>query len=271
MRVKSPQNSKFSAVRMRRPLSSTNSGKQSKEVDSKLPQRNRSDTAQRPDRPISYAITFESGSLPRRLFFVVIGLLTAHAILSVIHYEFVRLPWLLRQLFDLDEENNLPSWYSSIALFITSIFLWLCAREKQAIGDAWKRQWKILALGFLVLSIDEVAGMHETFNSVVKINWAIPGGLLAVIIGFLFLPFLLNLERETAKLFVISGVIYVGGAIGVELLAVPLRVDSLQYYLMTLWEEGMEMIGVLLFLHALLRYMSGQHRNQLKVTAIVSD
>ena len=222
-------------------------------------------------RPVNYQISFEPGSLPRKLFFVVIGLLTAHAILSVVHYEFYRLPWLLRQLFDLDEENNLPSWYSSIALFVTSIFLWLCAREKQATDDLWKRHWKILALGFFVLSIDEIAGMHETFNSIVKISWAIPGGLLAVVIGFLFMPFLLNLERRTAKLFMLSGAIYIGGAIGVELLAAPLRVDSLQYYLMTLWEEGIEMIGVLLFLYALLRYMSGQRGNQLKVTATVTD
>ncbi len=271
MRDTSSPRSILRSIWTRRPSTSRNRPLRSDRPESTLPRRTGKDSTKPSRRPVSYPVTFESGSLPRTLFFVGIGLLAAHTILSVIHYEFHRLPWLLRQLFDLDEENNLPTWYSSLALFITSIFLWLCALEKQATDDLWNRHWKILALGFFVLSIDEVAGMHETFNSVVEINWAIPGGLLAVVIGFLFMPFLLSLERQTAKLFVLSGVIYVGGAIGVELLAAPLRVDSLQYYLMTLWEEGMEMIGVVLFLYALLRYMSGQHRNQLKVIATVTD
>ncbi|GMQ81855.1 MAG: hypothetical protein BMS9Abin05_1292 [Rhodothermia bacterium] len=271
MRDTSSPLSIFGSIWTRRPSASRKRPIRSDRPESTLPGRIRKASTKPTRRPVSYTVTFEPSSLPRKLFFVAIGLLAAHAILSVIHYEFYRLPWLFRQLFDLDEENNLPTWYSSIALFITSIFLWLCAREKQATDDPWKRQWKILALGFFVLSIDEVAGMHETFNSLIKISWAIPGGLLAVVIGFLFIPFLLGLERQTAKLFVLSGVIYIGGAIGVELLAAPLRVDSLQYYLMTLWEEGMEMIGVLLFLYALLRYMSGQHRNPLRVMATVTD
>ena len=201
------------------------------------------------------------------MLYVVLGLLAAHTIIAYYHYEIGRLPWLLRQTFDLDEENNLPSWYSGTALFITTVFIWLCAREKRAIEDPWSRQWYVLTAGFLFLAIDEIAGLHETFNTLVKMNWAIPGGILAVAIGFMFAPFLIKLHRRTSLLFFLSGMIYVGGAIGVELLAASLKSDSMEYYLMTLLEEGMEMLGVLIFLYALLGYMSGQGTNRIKVVA----
>jgi len=203
------------------------------------------------------------------MLYVVLGLLAAHAIIAYYHYEIGSLPWLFRQLFDLDEENNLPSWYSGTALFITTVFLWFCAREKRTIEDPWSRQWYVLTIGFLVLAIDEIAGLHETFNSLVKINWAIPGGILAVAIGFMFAPFLFRLHRRTSLLFLLSGMIYVGGAIGVELLAASLKSDSLRYYWMTLLEEGMEMLGVLIFLYALLAYMSGHGKNRIKVAAFL--
>lgn len=236
-----------------------------------LSNRQKLSTPSAPRRPVSYQITFDPLLLPRRLYYVVFGLLAAHLILAVTHFELVKLPWLLRQLFDLDEENNLPSWYSGITLFITAIFLWLCSREKRAIDDVWGRQWKILAAGFFFLSLDEIAGLHETFNSLVAINWAIPGAVLTIFLGFLFLPFLLHLEKRTARMFAVAGFLYFGGAIGVELLASSMRLDTLQYYMMTFWEEGMEMIGVLVFLSALLSYMSGQHKNQLKIETDISE
>lgn len=201
------------------------------------------------------------------MLYVVLGLLAAHTIIAYYHFEIGRIPWLFRQIVDLDEENNLPSWYSGTALFITTVFIWLCAREKRAIEDPWARQWYVLTAGFLFLAIDEIAGLHEMFNSLVEINWAIPGGVLAVVIGFAFAPFLIHLHRRTSLLFLLSGAIYVGGAIGVELLAAYLKSNSLEYHLMTLLEEGMEMLGVLIFLYALLAYMSGHGKNRIKVVA----
>ncbi len=201
------------------------------------------------------------------MLFVVLGLLAAHTIIAYYHYEIGKLPWLLRQLFDLDEENNLPSWYSGTALFITTVFVWLCAREKRAIEDPWTRQWYVLAAGFLFLAMDEIAGLHETFNSLVDFNWAIPGGVLAVAVGFMYAPFLVKLHRRTSLFFLLAGSVYIGGAIGVELLSESLKSNSLEYYMMTLLEEGMEMLGVLIFLYALLAYMSGPGKNRIKVAA----
>ena len=214
-----------------------------------------------------YEFSFEPHVLPKRMLYVVLGLLLAHFLLALIHFQVYRLPWLLRQLFDLDQENNIPSWYSGTALFVTTLFIWLCAREKKAADDPWTRQWYILAFAFFFLAIDEIAGIHETFNTLITMSWAIPGGLLACLGALILAPFLLKLHRRTAVLFALSGLVYFGGAVGMELLAAPLNSNSLRYYMMTLWEEGLEMLGVVLFLYALLSYMGGEHAKKVELAA----
>ncbi len=188
-------------------------------------------------------------------------LLACHAGLTLYHYRVEPLPWLLRQLFDVDRENNLPTWYSAFLLLVATALLWLCARQRKAEGDRWSGQWLALAGGFLLMSLDEVAGVHETINSVIEVTWAIPAALLVPVLGLAFVPFLLHLPRRTAFRFVLAGAIYLAGALGVEIFGNSLSVqslrDTLQYNLATLVEEALEMLGVILFIHALLRYMRG--------------
>ncbi len=203
-----------------------------------------------------YGASFTPRGLPRILLIVALVLLACHAALAIIHYRVEELPWLLRQLFDLDEENNLPTWYSGFLLLVVSVFLWLCGRRKRADADPWFGQWYALAVGFLLLSVDEVAGVHETINSITETSWAIPGGILALMIGLGFTPFLISLPRRTAGLFVLAGGIYLVGAVGIEIFGTDAG-DTLEYSMATLLEEGLEMLGVILFLHALLAYMRG--------------
>ena len=93
------------------------------------------------------------------------------------------------QLFELDEENNLPTWFSSYLLLNNALVLWLIAASK---SDAYRIYWIVLAIGFVVLSIDEVAGLHETFNTAIDTNWAIFGGLIVLGVGVCMIPFLLR-------------------------------------------------------------------------------
>ena len=210
---------------------------------------------------IRYEVTFSPHALPRVLLIMALVLLAAHAVLAIYHYRVEELSWLLLQLFDVDEENNLPTWFSGSLLLTTSAFLWLCARKKRADADPWFRQWYALAVGFLLMSIDEVAGIHETINTMIEPTWAIAGGIVALVIGLAFVPFLLHLPRGVALLFVLAGAAYIGGAIGMEFVGDPMSSDTLEYNLTTLVEEGLEMLGVILFLHTLLRYMRGSGAN----------
>jgi hypothetical protein len=214
-----------------------------------------------------YEVAISPRALIRALLIVALGLLACHAALSLYHYRVAELPWLLRQLFDVDLENNLPTWFSGFLLLTASGFLWFCARQKRADGDPWSGYWHALAWGFLLMSMDEVAGIHESINSAIVITWAIPGGAAALLIGLAFVPFLLHLPRPTAVRFALAGAIYLAGAAGIEivgnsLVGQRLR-DTLQYNLWTLAEEGLEMLGVLLFLHTLLGYMRGPETKSL--------
>ena len=208
-----------------------------------------------------YEVRLSSVTLPFSLLLVALVLLACHAGLTLYHYRVEPLPWLLRQLFDVDQENNLPTWYSAFLLLTASALLWLCARQRKADGDSWSGHWLALAGGFLLMSLDEVAGVHETINSVIVMTWAIPGAFLALVLGLAFVPFLLQLPRRTALRFALAGAIYVGGAVGVEIFGNSLSVqnlrDTLQYDLATLVEEALEMLGVILFIHTLLLYMRG--------------
>lgn len=184
------------------------------------------------------------------LYAAAFALILVHVGLYFWHYNVAALPALLLQMFDLDEENNLPTWYSGFILLNIAFFLYVHARTE---GLARRRTWLLIAVGFLVLAIDEVAGIHETFNSVTAMNWAIPGGIAVLVLAVVFVPFLLSLRRNLAILFVVSGTMFVGGAIGVELLSEDLNNDSLGYKMAVVMEEGLEMLGALLFLFANLR------------------
>ncbi len=168
-----------------------------------------------------------------------------HCFLKYYHYTLEEIPWLILQLFDLDEENNLPTWFSSFLLLNSAIVLTIPARRSSGRDRFW---WTFLSAGFLVLSIDEVAGLHESLNTAIEINWAIPGGILVLVTGVLFIPFLRSLPRRVAILFLASGCIYVSGAIAIELLSEDMDEDSLAYGFAVALEESLEMAGALMFL-----------------------
>lgn len=203
--------------------------------------------------------TLSIGRLMKLLWWLVAALVGMHVLLTMVHFQVIELPWYLRQIFDVDEEDSFPTWYSAFALLLAAVVLWIQARRQHTAASPWRWHWFGLALGFLVLSIDEIAGMHETLNSVIEQSWAVPGAIVVALVGGIYLTFLVQLDRRTAVWFALAGALYVGGAVGVEYYTEPyLKNDALNTLAYNLWtavEEGMEMSGVLLFLSALLRHM----------------
>ena len=64
-------------------------------------------------------------------------------------------------MFDLDSENNLPTWYSTISLLFCSIILLLIGLVKKNVGDKFYLHWIILSIIFTILSLDENIQLHE--------------------------------------------------------------------------------------------------------------
>jgi hypothetical protein len=66
--------------------------------------------------------------------------------------------------FNVDQEGNLPSLYSSLALFGCAYLLWVTARIDREAGGRFSRHWMLMAIVFLGLGVDEFLALHEEIN-----------------------------------------------------------------------------------------------------------
>jgi hypothetical protein len=212
-----------------------------------------------------FKITLDRHQTVRLLALTAGTLLFLHAALYLIHFRVIEVSWYVLQLFDVDEEHNLPTWFSGFNLGVATLFLWILSREKKRNNDPQAGRWSLLFVGFFYLFVDEIAGLHETVNSIIEPSWAWGGLIIVLGLGLYFLPFLQSLPPLTRRHMVLAGAIYVGGAVIMELVGEPIDGDSLSYAMSTWIEEGMEMFGIILFIHAQLNYLMDG-----KVEALVS-
>lgn len=196
------------------------------------------------------------------LFVIMMALLLAHVIaMQIIFNEALEMKakfgieyWHL-SIFDLDEEESFGTWFSTLMLLSASILLFYQARLLQSREDSWYRAWWVLGCLFCLLSVDEVVALHELMNSLFENQpWTIGGFIVLLVIGLAYLPFLWHYRGRSAKLFVIAGAIYGGGAVAVEHFS-GTDLNSLHYNMLTGLEEGMEMFGVVIFIFALLDFL----------------
>jgi len=170
-------------------------------------------------------------------------------------------------LFDLHSERNIPTLFSSLQLTLAGLLLFLIGSKHQASGEKYIA-WIVLAAIFLFLAIDETAVIHERLGDPVRavINpggffyfpWVIPYGIAVLVIFIGFSRFLMQLPKPINTWFLASGSIYVAGAIGSEMLSARHKEmygsDNVTYALYYTVEETLEMLGIALFIYALLKY-----------------
>ena len=189
-------------------------------------------------------------------------------------YVYGLLP-ITEELFHVDREQNISTLFSVILLLCSGSLLVLIALLKRQRQDPDVSKWIILAAGFFYLATDEGWALHERLIEPVRgllgegelgmlyYAWIIPAMGIVILLGLLFLGFIRRLPHSTMWSFVMAGALYIGGAIGVEMLG-GRQVESygdknLTYQLLTHLEESMEMGGAILFIHALLRYLAEQY------------
>ena len=158
-------------------------------------------------------------------------------------------------LFDLDEEESFGTWFSSAMLFFAALLFNAQAVRLRVAGDQMHRWWFVLALGFALMSVDEVVGLHEWINTLYdETLWGGLSAAIVVLVGLGFLPFLWRYRVRTSVLFILGGLLFSGGSVGVEQLS-GTDINSLGYNMLTGLEEGMEMSGVILAIYAVLDLM----------------
>ena len=185
------------------------------------------------------------------------------------HVEGLHYQWGLERQFNMVNEANAPAWYSSMILLLSAALLTIVALREREVGGRDVRHWAGLAGIFSYLSLDEAAQIHEMMTvfdglhptGIFFYSWVIVGGLFVGGIGVLYLGFLARLPMETRWLFVLAGGLYVGGALGIEMLESRYQYLSgtwtdLTYALLVGVEETLEMSGVILFLYGIASYLA---------------
>ena len=179
------------------------------------------------------------------------------------------------KLFDLNREENIPSFFSELILLIATLLLLLITIIKRAQKDRNISKWAILSSGFLFMAFDEAFQIHERFVLPVRkllgdgqlgifyYAWVIPGITIVLFFSLFFLRFLLHLPAKTRRDFLISATIYLSGCVGFELIGglydELYGVNNLTSNMISTVEESLEITGIISFIRALLVYITDNY------------
>jgi hypothetical protein len=189
------------------------------------------------------------------------GIVTLLVALGIFHYTYAAIfgPTLFMKLtsaFDVDVENSIPTVFSVINLLCSSILLFVIYSHSKIRAERKAFYWLILSLIFLFLCFDEGASFHERLSgfglfrgTFLGPRWIVYGALFSLAVFLFFIPFLWRLDRRTAALFVLSGAIFLSGALGFEYFGgYPARFEKDFANLANrILEDGCEMYGIALF------------------------
>lgn len=217
-------------------------------------------------------ITLNPSAITRLLAVVEIILVCAALVGQLLRFVFGSTILTKLAIFYLDGEKNIPTFFSALMLIFAAALLVLITTHKIRQKSTYILHWVILSGGFLCLTFDELFQFHESLVSPVRsllgggrlgifyFAWVIPAIVAVVILGLFFLRFVLHLPPKTRLACVLSAILFVGGAVGFEFVEgvyVELHGnETLTYAMLTIVEEALEMAGVIVFIRALLIYLS---------------
>lgn len=215
---------------------------------------------------------------PKKIFFVILSILAILLLLHIGTYLILLQNALSPENFffkklNFDTERNVPTFFSGMLHFTASFFLALIALSQLTIKNR-RWFWGSLSFLFFFLGIDEILVIHERVSgNIITLeergaffyNW-----VLVYITGFLvvslaFLKPLLSLPRKTLYKFLLAGFIFIFGATVLEGIAgnivfqrdlapADVKTEPVIFVLAT-FEEFFEMLGIALFIYALLDFM----------------
>lgn len=175
------------------------------------------------------------------------------------------------RLFNINRESSVPTWYASSLLLVCAVFLGVIAYQKYRHKEAYRHHWLGLALIFLYLSLDEAATIHEILTDPLQealetsgplfFGWVVAAIPLVILFALAYIRFWWNLPTRIRTLFFLAGAVYVGGALGIEMIGANQWYHdggtSLLYSTIGTVEEFCEMLGAITLIYALWVYLAG--------------
>lgn len=171
----------------------------------------------------------------------------------------------LVRLFDLDREQNIPSFFSGSLFLINALLFW-CAGKTPA-QRRRAQVWYILAALFVFLAYDELFSIHERLTEPIRQTlhttgvlyyaWVIAYALPLFALTAWFLPTWRRLDAMVRAWLMAAATIYVLGAVVIEMFAGAYAEAfggsrTLGGGLLVACEESFEMAGLIILVHTLL-------------------
>ncbi len=217
---------------------------------------------------------FKISTSPKIVLLVLLGVvlfLLAANVAGIIAKFYLGHPYVfgLVSLFNFDTEANVPTIYSALAMLFASILLlYIFALQRKQRDPSLA--WFGLSLIFFYLAVDEAVSIHEhaglpferfmDASGLLFFTWVIPYGIALILLTLIYWKFIMALPRQITLLFVTSAVVFVTGAIGLELLGgrqyEAYGANNIVYAIFYTCEELLEMLGVVIFIYALLLYIN---------------
>lgn len=180
-----------------------------------------------------------------------------------------------------DNERNLPTGLAVLLLLIATLLLGTISTLERQSASRWAGYWMVLTAGFAILTVDEAWSFHEKLigpgrallgggeMGIFFYSWVIFAIALMPVLAAMFFRFVMHLPADTRKRFLMAATLFVGGAVGCELIAGMFNelndlgttkgqygLQHFQYSLLATVEEGLEFAGTIVFIRALLLHLA---------------
>ncbi|MDY6854470.1 MAG: hypothetical protein SWO11_07150 [Thermodesulfobacteriota bacterium] len=211
-------------------------------------------------------ILFKPEKSVKYFVYILIFLISTHLISQYI-IHFIGHNYRFLRIFDLGWEQSIPSLFVTIEWLLGLFLLAVITTVKKNEGSYL--YWLGLVITFSYLTLDEAVSIHERLSnpirSLLKLSgllyyaWIIPYSIALFIFFLIYLRFIISLPYRTRILIITGGVLFLIGALGLEIfegkyIEVFDRNRLYHLFYITL-EESLEMIGLGVFIYALMTYI----------------
>ena len=173
------------------------------------------------------------------------------------------------RLFYFNSEANFPTFLSVFNEVFAAFLLFYIYRTYKENKLRYAKYWLILSIGFLYLAIDDFTQIHESASVILQeyfhtggwfyYAWVIPAIMIIALSGGYFLRFYLQLPVRYKLLFGLSMLLFLMGALGMELISGQFAPDrgffDMKVAILATIEQSIQWIGGIVFLYAITDYM----------------
>lgn len=206
----------------------------------------------------------------RLLIAVAFGFALAHLAVQIYHYthpDMGRIAKTIVRLFNDEEEESLPTYYSTLLPLIASVLAFYISSLRKAAGDLLAGRWMALGAVMLYISVDEASEIHEPAEQVPAMlgihnpifsHWTTIFVPFALVVLIMMLPVMRRLPKQIATGIVVAGVVYVFAAAGLDKIGAQFEGATRSMFEMV--EELGEQIGLSILIYTLLTYITSLTR-----------